>query len=643
MAGWMTIIPVALKGPKRNTLISLLITIAVSAPLSIAQGLVGSGNQQVSSDQANTILTAIAQAAQSGDLAGGAGATAPARVGPLMPAQAAAVGEAALPSDKSEEKEAPPAEPSEFERYVSRLVGREVARYGSGFMRSGVRDFAVPSTTAVPPTYPLNVGDSLRVDVIGSISTSYDIRIDNEGNVFLPVVGRIALAGVQYGDSKKVLTDALATKFRNFELSVIIKELRGIRVYVTGFANSPGAYTIGSLSSLLNATFAAGGPSPGGSFRFIHLFRDGKFLAEFDLYQLARSGDKSGDLILKNEDVLYIPPVGTQVAVVGSVNEEAIYEAKTGESLATLVEELSGGFNSLADVGRVLLYRVEDLKSQGSRQLTLAELRDTSPKPGDIIRALSVGDVVQPLERQAVLVRIEGEVVSPGDYYVAPNTPLEEVISLAQGLTPRAYVFGTRLERLSVRQQQRESFLEAVEQLEIALAGAPLGGTDLQDPVARERQRLAAKEVLEKLKQKEPDGRVVLDLMPDSSSLPGDFVLENNDRIFIPPRAKTVGVFGAVYRAGSFELGRGGTIRQFLESAGGIREIADKREVFVVRANGAVVARHQGALDMKALPGDLIFVPVKTQSASLLARIREISTIIFQLGVTAAAINSVVQ
>ena len=620
----------------------LLLSLAIFTPGSNAQVLGGGSTQQLTADQANTILSAIAQAAQSGDLTAGSSTTS-ARATTALPTQATAPGETQEATNGASDEQAPPVEPSEFEKYVGRLIGREVTRYGSGFLRTGVRDFAIPAIAAVPPTYPLNIGDSLRVDITGSIATGYDIRIDNEGNVFLPAVGKVALAGVRYGDVQKVLTNAISKKFRNFELSVIVKELRGIRIYVTGFANSPGAYTIGSLSSLLNATFAAGGPSAGGSFRFIHLIRDGKLIAEFDLYQLARSGDKTTDLVLRNEDVLYIPPVGSQVAVVGSVNEEAIYESKPGESLATLVEQYGGGFNSLADVERVLLYRVDDLRKQGSRQLTIEELRTTAPKPGDIVRALSIGDVIQPLERQAVLVRIEGEVVAPGDYYVAPNTPLEEVISLAKGLTPRAYVFGTRIERVSVRQQQRESFEEAVEQLEIALAGAPLGGTDLQDPVARERQRLAAKEVLEKLKQKEPDGRVILDLTPESMSLPDDFILENNDRIFVPPRAKTVGVFGAVYRAGSFELGRGGTIRQFLESAGGARDIADKREVFVVRANGAVVARNQGALDMKALPGDLIFVPVKTQSASLLAKIREISTIVFQLGVTAAAINSVVQ
>jgi polysaccharide export outer membrane protein len=149
--------------------------------------------------------------------------------------------------------------------------------------------------------------------------------------------------------------------------------------------------------------------------------------------------------------------------------------------------------------------------------------------------------------------------------------------------------------------------------------------------------------VLERLRLAEPDGRVVLDLPPEAVSLPDDLVMENNDRLLIPPRPSTVGVFGAVYRPASFLLGSGEPkrVRDYLDRAGGIQAAGDKRNVFVVRASGEVVARRGGAMKARVLPGDVIFVPVKTDATSVWTKLREISSIVFQFGLGAAAFVAV--
>jgi protein involved in polysaccharide export with SLBB domain len=224
-----------------------------------------------------------------------------------------------------------------------------------------------------------------------------------------------------------------------------------------------------------------------------------------------------------------------------------------------------------------------------------------------------------------------------------PNTPLEEVLQKAGGLTKRAFVFGTRFERTSVRRQQRESFNDAIQQLEVSLAAAPLTNGLNSDAAERGSQLAAAQAVLAKLRQAEPDGRVVLGIEPEASTLPGDLILENNDRIVVPPRPTTVGVFGAVYRPASFLLDptKVTTVAEYLKRSGGPIKSGARGEIFVVRANGAVLAKRDGALKSRALPGDVIFVPVRTQSSSLWAKIREISTVIFQLGLSTAAFITV--
>jgi protein involved in polysaccharide export with SLBB domain len=530
----------------------------------------------------------------------------------------------------------------DFERYVRARLGVELPRFGASLLKPAVRDFTVPATAAVPGSYELNPGDTVSIHLMGSVKLSSDFQIESDGGVFVPGIGRIALAGVRYDQLHDVVARAAGVRFKNFEAFATIKKLNGIRVYVTGFAANPGAYNLHSLSTLVNATFAAGGPVAGGSFRSVRLYRKNQLVTDFDLYELLRGGDRTHDVILQNEDVLYIPPVGPQVAIAGSVNAEAIYEARPGETLGQLISQYAGGFQALADNLRVMLYRIDDLDREGSQELAVADAMARPVAAGDIVKVLSIGTTRRPVERQAVLVRLEGEVAKPGDYYVAPGAKLGEVLRLAGGLTSRAFVFGTRLERFSVREQQRESFLEGIEQIEIGLAAAPLSGSSLQsENPNRQQQQKAAREVVERMRKKEPDGRVVLPLPFEAQSLPEDFVLENNDRVYVPARPTTVGVFGAVYRSASFELRGDQSIKQYLDAAGGVQPMADKREVFVIHANGAVESARHGALSHRALPGDLVFVPVRSQYESFWAKAANISTVFFNFGLALAAIHAV--
>lgn len=536
----------------------------------------------------------------------------------------------------------PPAEPGEFESWVQSVTGRELKRYGSDLLIAGSRDFSVPAQSTIPPDYALNIGDVVSISLTGSVDGSVDLEIDRDGKIFLPNVGAVSLIGVRYRDLKDRIAASVGRQYRGYDVSVSVKRLRGVRVYVTGFANNPGAYSINSLSTLVNAVLAAGGPSAGGSFRSVKLYRNGAEVADFDLYQLLRKGDRSLDPLIQNEDVLFIPPVGKQVAVIGSVNEEAIYETREGESLADVLA-LAGGPTNVADPSRLILYRLDDQDTVGSRQIDRAMAIGERAEAGDIVQILPQGTLAHSLDKQQAVVRIEGEVNKPGNYYVPPNTPLSKVLEMAGGLTPRAYVYGTRFFRESVRSQQRSSFREAVEQMEVALAAAPLTGDRLMDAGERQAQIASAKDFLEKLRKKEPDGRLILELPTQGSLLPDNLALENNDRIMIPPRIDTVGVFGAVYRPASFLMNsdRQLRVKDYVEQAGGPIRGGDKANIFVVRANGSVLTRKRGAMEATVLPGDAVFVPIKTQSSSVWSKIRDISQIVFQFGLSAAAIAAI--
>ncbi|WP_295529836.1 SLBB domain-containing protein [Novosphingobium sp. Chol11] len=535
-----------------------------------------------------------------------------------------------------------PAKPGEFEIWIRQVTGRPLKRFGADLLLPGAGNFAMPATATIPPDYALNIGDTVSIALSGSVEGSADLPIDRDGNIYLANVGSVSLLGVRYRDLYDRIAAAVGRKYRGYEVAVSIKRLRGVRVYVTGFANQPGAYSVNSLSTLVNAVLQSGGPSPGGSFRSVKLYRNGREVADFDLYELLRKGDRARDPLLENEDVLFIPPVGKQVAVVGSINEEAIYETKPGESVADMIA-LAGGPTNVGDASRVILYRLSDQNTVGSRELDRRAAASMVAEGGDILQILPEGTLARSLEKQQAVVRIEGEVNKPGNYFVPPNTPLATVIEMAGGLTQRAYVYGTRFSRESVRAQQRQSFLEAVDQMELSLAAAPLSGDRLIDAGERASQIAAARSFLEKLRGHEPDGRLVIDLAAADRALPGDLLLENNDRVIIPPRVETVGVFGAVYRPASFLLNpsKAVLVKDYLEQAGGPIRGGDRGNIFVVRANGSVLTKRRGALKATVLPGDTVFVPIRTQSSSVLAKIRDISQILFQFGFSAAALATI--
>lgn len=534
-----------------------------------------------------------------------------------------------------------PAPPSEFERYVSQVADKPLRRFGSNLLVPGSQGFTAPPTTTIPPDYQLNPGDEILIGLTGSVEASnLRVTINSEGQIFIPRVGAVSVAGVRYGDLQAHIARAVARQYRNFRVSASIGRLHGITVYVTGFARTPGSYTVSSLSTLINAVLAAGGPSAGGSFRSIQVRRSGQLVTDFDLYDLLLRGDRSADIVLQNGDVLYIAPAGGQVAVIGSVNVEAIYEARKGETLEDMLL-YAGGVNTVADDTRLLL--VDPTKPGGWQQLTPSQVQNRVASRAEILRVLPAVGIAQPQAILPALVTISGEVARPGRYFVQPGTPLGSVIDMAGGLTSQAYVFGTVFTRDSVRDTQRQSYRRAVDDLELSLKAQPL--TSVQQSEQLQPGRLmAVQSIVDQLRNREPDGRVVLEVQPADSRLPRDVIVQNNDSIYVPPQPVTVGVFGAVPSPASFQYVRGESIGDYLRRAGGYQKIADKSAVFVVRANGTLIANKGGlfrgsVLGAPALPGDLIFVPINAARGEFWARLRDVATALTPPLVTAVAIS----
>jgi polysaccharide export outer membrane protein len=299
--------------------------------------------------------------------------------------------------------------PTEFQQFVEQSTGRLLPIYGTKVFETGAFDSV--QAAQVPDSYIVGPGDELVVRVYGAFDYAERLVVDRDGRVTLPKVGPIKVAGLRFAQLEAALSRTVGDVYKNFKLSVSMGRLRSIEVYLLGQARQPGRKVVSSLSTLINALFEAGGPSVRGSLRGIELRRAGKVVTRLDLYDFIARGDNQADRPLEPGDIIFIPPVGPQVAILGSVNESAIFElAGTTPTSLQSVLALTGGVTALATPQKAQLERINPQQNPARRVQTIA--LDAQ----GIATALQAGDVVTvyPISPQfANAVTLQGSVAMP--------------------------------------------------------------------------------------------------------------------------------------------------------------------------------------------------------------------------------------
>ncbi len=322
---------------------------------------------------------------------------------------------------------------TEFEQMVADSVGRALPLFGQSLFVQAPSTFSPVDFMQVPSDYIIGPGDELQIKIWGQVEASLRVIVDRSGQVYVPQVGQISVAGLHYGDLEEHLKREISKIFKNFNVTANIGRLRSIQVVVVGNARYPGTYTISSLSTLVNAIFASGGPSPQGSLRHIQVRRAGATITDFDFYDLLIKGDKSKDVRLQPGDVLYIPHVGPLVAIAGSVNTPAIYEMKDDSTLNDLIE-IAGDLSTVADTNRITIDRFVEHQSRQTLEFPYdAQSRALPVKDGDIVRVFSI------VPRFIDTVTLRGNVANPGRYPWKPGMRVRDLIPDAQALLTRRY------------------------------------------------------------------------------------------------------------------------------------------------------------------------------------------------------------
>ncbi|MCU1321976.1 MAG: polysaccharide export protein [Acidobacteriaceae bacterium] len=320
---------------------------------------------------------------------------------------------------------------------VSATTGRQLPIFGASLFAGDVPStFAPVDDIPVAPDYVIGPGDELRLQVWGQVNQEGSFVVDRTGAISVPQMGTVHVSGQRYDQLSDFLKAQFGRVYRNFNLNVNMGQLRSIQVFIVGQARRPGSYTISSLSTLLNALFASGGPMPQGSVRDIQVKRGAETIVHFDLYDLLLHGDKSKDIVLSPGDVIFSPAVGPQVALLGSVNNAAIYELKKDPASATTVSdllELAGGRTSSAAGTQVRLERIVNHQVLSILDVDLGSTAGAVLQGGDMVSVTSIVDHF----KDAVTLR--GNVANPGRYVWHTGMRVSDLIPNKDSLVTRNY------------------------------------------------------------------------------------------------------------------------------------------------------------------------------------------------------------
>lgn len=317
----------------------------------------------------------------------------------------------AVRPEASPQRARKPQTPSQFQRFVQESTGRLLMHFGMDLFENP-QAYAVDAAVPAPSEYVLGQGDEVRIQIWGAVDYAGSQTIDRNGQISVPKIGPVQLSGVQVKDLEATLRKHVATVFNNVTVSANLGKLRGITVYVVGQAQQPGTYNLNSLSTLVNAIFASGGPSATGSMRGIQLKRAGKTVTTLDLYDFIGRGDKSKDAALQPGDVIMIPPAGPRVALTGATDLAAIYELKPGTTLQDILA-LGGGVPALVTAQKALLERIDATQTppRQVQDLTLNAQGQALPlRDGDIVTLLGISPAF------ANAVTLQGHVAGPLRY-----------------------------------------------------------------------------------------------------------------------------------------------------------------------------------------------------------------------------------
>jgi protein involved in polysaccharide export with SLBB domain len=326
--------------------------------------------------------------------------------------------------------------------------------YGADLFNNPRLTFEPNLNMATPANYQLGPGDELLIDIFGFSEQSYELKVSPEGNIRIPNLGPVQIAGLSIEQAQikiKIKLAKLYPRIASGETSVSVNlgKIRSIRVIILGEVNLPGTYSLPSLATVFNALYASGGPNLNGSFRNIKVFRGNKVIAKVDIYDFLINGISKSNIPLKDQDVIKVESYEHRVEVKGYVKRVGFYETNGKENLNQILQ-YAGGFSPNAYTSRIKVIRNTG-KQKSVADVESAFFSSFIPKNGDVFIVDSV------LNRYENRVEIKGAVFRPGFFSINDNKTIRTLIASAEGLKEDAF-----LTRATVLRTKDDNSLEVI-------------------------------------------------------------------------------------------------------------------------------------------------------------------------------------
>jgi protein involved in polysaccharide export with SLBB domain len=315
--------------------------------------------------------------------------------------------------------------------------GSRLRRFGSDAFELGSGNAnLLPMDLPVGPDYVLGPGDNLIVNMWGGQSARLNRTVDRQGEIALPEAGTVAVSGITITQAQDAIQKALGTQFQDEHVELSLGRVRTIRIYVVGDVQRPGAYDVSSLSTVVNALYAARGPTNHGSLRILKQYRANQLVQEIDLYDFLLHGVRSDMQRLIAGDTILVPPVGPQVSVSGMVRRPAIYELKGKEDLKDVLS-MAGGVLVSADLKEIRVERVEAHEDHTMLRVQIPDgALDTDQLTSFMVQD---GDNIQVspiLPYNEKVVYLEGHVFKPGQYAWREGMTVSDLVHSYQDIMP---------------------------------------------------------------------------------------------------------------------------------------------------------------------------------------------------------------
>tara|TARA_B100001248_G_C27384162_1_gene458711 strand:- start:923 stop:2413 length:1491 start_codon:yes stop_codon:yes gene_type:complete len=476
--------------------------------------------------------------------------------------------------------------------------------------------------------YVLDYGDVLQLQLVGQKSLLIDLKINRDGSINIPDIGRVSVAGLSLEKASSLIEGKIESSYIGVDSFISLSNVRDIQIVVSGNVFNPGPYVLNGNSNLFHALTISGGPNEKGSFRNIDLIRSGEVIETIDLYDIFIFGTSSFGKKLRTGDIIFVRPSLAVNGIFGGVKRPAEYELKDKETINDLIR-FANGFSYDADKQNI--FKEELLNGIVSNKLvSLDNLEDYGLKDGENIYIRKY-----PVRK----VSIQGAVNNPGTYKLNYGDGIKSLVNRAGGYLPNAYEFGGILEN---RQALQANEFARNELYRSFLATIIRNSTTMQSDTVN-----SIGDLLLELRDSPVSGRVLtefnLDLIQEDPSL--DTPLQDGDEIFIPEKINHIYVFGEISNQGTAKFEDEFSVSDYINAKGGLSLDADVNNIYILHPNGVSEkikkknVFRDGSTKIKIYPGSIIFIPRKANNIFRAQTVQAYATILGNLGVSLASLS----